>query len=175
MLDVTVISGDIFTRSHINWTGSDCSYLALRCYWPSRLWPAAGSVNTRSQRLWRPPAAADPRFQPVEQHRVDLSGQCKGTVGFLVLWEGHTPTQSSDGNCVKETGVTMDGDWHDMNISDINSAGKVFQNRKELLNPYMFCFQLTAKPAPALSFLICLYDWYPDTDVQYVCSLCYLL
>lgn len=80
-LDVTVIRVDRRAHrclSHISaltdLIGQTVSwvYLSLRCHWRCRLWPAAGSVGTRSQHLWRPGAAAALRFLPVEEVRVDV-------------------------------------------------------------------------------------------------------
>lgn len=48
-------------------------YLSLRCHCLCRLWPAAGSASTRSRHLWRPRAAADQRFLPVDGETVGLS------------------------------------------------------------------------------------------------------
>lgn len=61
-----------------------CVYLCLRCHWLCRLWPAAGSAGIRSQRLWRPGAAAALRFLPVEEHRVHVCelGQSSRSLGI---------------------------------------------------------------------------------------------
>ncbi len=61
-----------------------CVYLCLHCHWLCRLWPAAGSAGIRSQRLWRPGAAAALRFLPVEEHRVHVCelGQSSRSLGI---------------------------------------------------------------------------------------------